>query len=286
MKRLCMLAALLAPLPAAAVLPLVPSPTPAAPAAKEEPAEPPTALPLPTAEEIAALPAEERERQQGAMKHVLLLRQAQARADNNRMTAENEADSAGRAREWECPPVLADILQELAGDDADAPRRYALESTLEQLQYRYGIEPQIMVLLVRHTNMTPETAEALAAALPLTHVLNTVKDTKPHSAELAADLDVQAKVLADAAELLATVQDAESAAAALPRMAPLLETADSVRLARMILNNREVPETVLTSAAMERLGAADKKLAEQMHRLHTANWYDCPALHIAVLLLG
>lgn len=285
MKRLCMLAALLAPLPAAAVLPLLP--TSAAPAAaKEQPAEPPCALPLPTAEEIAALPAEERERQQSAIKRVLLLRQAQARADNNRITAENEADSAGRAREWECPPVLADILQELAGDEADAPRRYLLQTALEQLQYRYGIDPQAALLLVRCTGMTPETAETLADTLPLTHVLNTAKDTKPNSAELAAALHVQAKVLANAADLLATVQDTESAAAALPRVAPLLETADSVLLARLMLADQAIPETVLTVAAMQQYEQAQKKFSEQLRRLNKADWFDCPALHAAVLLLG
>lgn len=282
MKRLCMLAALLAPLPAAAVLP--PLPTPTAPAAEEKPAEPPCALPLPTAEEIAALPAEERERQQGAIKRVLLRRQAQAWAEAHRITPENETDSAGRAREWECPPVLADILQELASDATGSRRRYELETALELLQRRYGIDPLPMVLLIRSTDMTPETADALADALPLTHAFNRVEDTKPTSAQLAADLLVQAKVLADTAVLLTAVQDTESAAAALPRMAPLLERADSVRLARSILSDQAVPETALTTAAMRQYGEAEQKLLVQLRRLRDAAWFDCPALRAAVML--
>lgn len=283
MKRLCMLAALLAPLPAAAGLPLTTAPVPP-PAQEEPPAAPPCALPLPTAEEIAALPAEERERQQNTVKRVLLLRQAQAWADNNRMTAENEADSAGRAREWECPPVLADILQELADNAVGSSRRYELETALELLQERYGIDPLAVTLLVRCTGMTPETADALADALPLTHVLNRIEDTKLTTAQLAADLRVLAKVQADTAALLAEVQDPESAAAALPRMAPLLEQADSVRLTRRKLTDHEIPETALTTAAMPQYAEANQQLLEQLSRLRDAAWFDCPQLRAAAML--
>lgn len=256
-----------------------PCPDAAEPAAAEEPA-------VPTAEDLATLPAEEWARQQTAIKRVLLLRHARTLTTGYRITPEIEEASAGSAREWECPPLLADLFQELAGDEAGAARRYMLETALEAFPAAYGIDEEAILLLVRSARLSEEETEALADTLPLEALFNKVKNTVRDTPQLAKDIRVQASILQRAAAVLATVQDAESAAAALPLLAPLMQEGDSVLTARRMLINKTMPNTVLTEEALKQLQEQEQPFREQIQRLQEADWHGCPLLRVTPMLMN
>lgn len=228
----------------------------------------------PSADELAALPPAEFARQQAAVKRVLLLRMAQANADADRVTPENESDSAGRAREWECHPVLADVFQELAEGNASARRRYALNSALETVAAVYGVDTLIMRQMVEAANLNVDSAAALADMLPLSGVFNAASDTPPSPEKMVDDMEMLAGVYNELAACYAAVQDAESAAAVLPRLLPLLQCVDTATDSRLLLAQTGKQETARTATAMKHYKDSLAAFFAQRRRLAEHNWFD------------
>ena len=239
----------------------------------------------PTAAQLAALPPQEFSRRQAAVKRVWLHRMACANAEQGRVSPQAEAECAGMAREWECPELLAEILQEMAGDTADAPRRYALQETLELLLSGYRIDALQIFYAAKCGNLTPEAADELADMLPLPAVFNMVNEAPRDTVALAADARTQARLLSEAAALLAQVNDAESAAAALPQLMPLLAEAETTQALRMAAAEGKVPESALTVSAMTAYEQALHLLNEQRRRLQTQDWYGNALLRTVDYLL-
>lgn len=232
----------------------------------------------PSADELAALPPAERARQQAAVKRVLLLRTAHANEDDDRVTADNESDSAGRAREWECPPVLADIFQELAEGEPTARRRYALNSALNAVTEVYGIDALLIRHMVETANLNRKTAAALADMLPLACVFNEASATPPTPDTMADDAALLAEVYEELTACYADIKDEASAAAALPKLMPLLQCADTATDTRLMIARCMVPETPRTIPAMERYMAARAALTAERRRLAEQEWFAHPLL--------
>lgn len=232
----------------------------------------------PTAAEWKSLPPLQAEQQRNAVKTVLFLRYVQSLEESGRITPQIEFDSAGRSRAEEAPELLTDILQELADEHTGSRRRYVLNSALTALAEVYEIDPLQMLYTARVAGLTLDSAKQLTELLPLSAVFNAGRETGPDEQTIASDVRTQTEVVQRMTELLAAVQDTESAAAALPQMAALLPLTDTTLNTRLLIAEAKVPELPQIIPAMEAYQAAFDELMVQRRRLNALHWCGCPAL--------
>ncbi len=239
---------------------------------------------LNTTEEVEALPAESRETQATAIKRVLLEQMLRARDEHHRISAENLAAGARRARELAAPEVFALYLQLEAAGQLAPRARYTVREATRRVCEDYRVDTLSMRYFVEGSHLAADDVRAALEWLPLAGLFNLTKNSELTPQRLSADYSLAFLLVAEMADVLSAVQNREQADAAVGRLLPLLAPYAGTSPSRH-LEHPSPEQQMVQQRHADRLQMVYPAYAAQRRRLREANYYDSVPLRILDLLL-
>lgn len=229
-------------------------------------------IPLPpTADEINALSAEERERQATAIKRVHLLQQLQFIQDSYCMTEGNRMASVFLAIKLKAPEVYIQLLQLEAAGELSTGQHRVLRKAYARLFERYGVDT-LGIRFFAESELAPlEVLADLSAELPMASLFNLVNAEALTAAQAVQDMQEVALVFNELTSLYASVTNAEQAAAAVPQVCELVS-----RFGKVYPGLALAPEKIrrqFAPAYTLKIQPLLPALAEQRKRLREADFY-------------
>ena len=236
-------------------------------------------LPLPpTADEVNALPAEERVRQACAIKRVHLLQQLQLIADRYTMTDGNRMATVCMAVKLNAPEAYIQMLQAEAGSVLSTRQYRVLRDSYERLYELYGVDVVGIRFFAESELASLEELSDMSATLPLESLFNLVKVDALTTEQLAQDLQEVSQVFTLVTTLYAGVSDAEQAAAVIPQVQELVQ-----RFAKVYPGLALAPDSIreqLAPAYTLKIKPLLPALISQRQRLREENFYGVSRLKV------
>lgn len=236
-------------------------------------------LPLPpTADEVNALPAEERVRQACAIKRVHLLQQLQLIADRYTMTDGNRMASVSMAIKLNAPAVYIQMLQAEAGNVLSTRQYRVLRDSYERLYELYGVDVVGIRFFAESELASLEELADMSATLPLASLFNLVKVESLTAEQLALDLQEVSQVFTGLTTLYSGISDAEQAAAVIPQVQELVQ-----RFAKVYPGLALAPDSIrnqLAPAYTLKIKPLLPALISQRQRLREENFYGVSRLKV------
>lgn len=236
-------------------------------------------LPLPpTADEVNALPAEERVRQACAIKRVHLLQQLQLIADRYTMTDGNRMASVSMAVKLNAPAVYIQMLQAEAGNVLSTRQYRVLRDSYERLYELYGVDVVGIRFFAESELASLEELADMSATLPLESLFNLVKVDSLTAEQLALDLQEVSQVFTGLTTLYSGISDAEQAAAVIPQVQELVQ-----RFAKVYPGLALAPDSIrnqLAPAYTLKIKPLLPALISQRQRLREENFYGVSRLKV------
>ena len=251
--------------------------------AGEQPA-PPTLPPVPTAEELLALPAEELLAARESVKKVMLHRALRQKDDAARITLENVAECLALARRLHAPEPFIRMLELEAADSFSGRALHEYRDAFNRLVAAYGVDAVQMRLYTENQSYSTAEMRRVLESIPLRGAFNLVPRVHLDVDAVEAQLTMLGRVYACMAEVYAGVNSREEAEAAADALLPLLEDYDSTATVRMILMASGEPEQNPLFARLA-LPAA-KRCMEQRRRLMETDYYGSRRLSTLDFLLN
>lgn len=281
------LAAVLAAVPCWASAEQADAPAPK-PAQTEQPKVTKDGMPIPpTKDEVAALEPELRLQHSTGIKHVLLLLHARNREERYRLTPQTLAACAGLAREWECPAAVVENLQRRSEGNMSPRQRYEWEQAFRKTLAAYCVDTLMIRLLVEQFPCSSEQWLERAKALPMEVLFNGIATLPDNTEQVMEDLRLMAQVMQESANIYASIQDAESAKAAIPPLCELLKLHERTQAVRFAMAEKMVlPLSEAQQAEMEALlNAAHAACVAQRQRLSEKSFFGDEMIPILDYLL-
>lgn len=236
-------------------------------------------LPLPpTADEVNALPAEERVRQACAIKRVHLLQQLQLIADRYTMTDGNRLATVSMAVKLNAPAVYIQMLQAEAGNVLSTRQYRVLRDSYERLYELYGVDVVGIRFFAESELASLEELADMSATLPLESLFNLVKVDSLTLEQLALDLQEVSQVFTWLTTLYSGISDAEQAAAVIPQVQELVQ-----RFAKVYPGLALAPDSIrnqLAPAYTLKIKPLLPALISQRQRLREENFYGVSRLKV------
>ena len=236
-------------------------------------------LPLPpTADEVNALPAEERVRQACAIKRVHLLQQLQLIADRYTMTDGNRMASVSMAVKLNAPAVYIQMLQAEAVNVLSTRQYRVLRDSYERLYELYGVDVVGIRFFAESELASLEELADMSATLPLESLFNLVKVESLTAEQLALDLQEVSQVFTGLTTLYSGISDAEQAAAVIPQVQELVQ-----RFAKVYPGLALAPDSIrnqLAPAYTLKIKPLLPALISQRQRLREENFYGVSRLKV------
>lgn len=236
-------------------------------------------LPLPpTADEVNALPAEERVRQACAIKRVHLLQQLQLIADRYTMTDGNRMAAVSMAVKLNAPAVYIQMLQAEAGSVLSTRQYRVLRDSYERLYELYGVDVVGIRFFAESELASLEELADMSATLPLESLFNLVKVDSLTAEQLALDLQEVSQVFTGLTTLYSGISDAEQAAAVIPQVQELVQ-----RFAKVYPGLALAPDSIrnqLAPAYTLKIKPLLPALISQRQRLREENFYGVSRLKV------
>ncbi len=236
-------------------------------------------MPLPpTAEEVNALPAEERVRQASAIKRVHLLQQLQFIQDAYTMTDGNRMATVYMAIKLKAPEAYIQMLQAESGCVLSTRQYRVLRDAYERLYELYGVDTLGIRFFAESDLASMEELADLSATLPLESLFNLVKVDALTAEQLAQDLQDVSQVFSELTGLYAGVANAEQATAIIPRVQEL-----AARFAKVYPGLALAPDPIrhrLAPAYALKIKPLLPALISQRQRMREENFYGIPRLKV------
>lgn len=180
-------------------------------------------LPLPPTRAEAEAGGVRYQQERVAIKRAWVYRTSLAKAERNRISAENNRSTAALARHLGAPAVFCEYLEHLASGDLSRREERAAEQALRHVaQDIYGVD----VLRIRQVSETLKLAPAAHALamleMPVASMYDTADVPAPARELVLSDIQTITTVLRQTREILALVHDRNSADAAAKKLATLL----------------------------------------------------------------
>lgn len=236
-----------------------------------------------TTAEVEALPADLRRRRSTGIKLALLGQMVQARAERHRITEENYAATARRARELGAPASFALYMKLLADGQLSSRERYTVREALNCLYRDYRVNVLELRLFVETSDLDDADLLAMGDWLPVAALFNLAKPGDVTEPELAQQYGEQGVLTTELAAVYAAIQSPEQAESAVAQLLPLLQRYAATLPLRELVSPAQLQQL---QARYGLLYGAVPQLNAQRERVRRANYYDSVKLRIIDTLLN
>lgn len=224
--------------------------------------------------------------ERAAMKHVLLYRTCQAKADRGRITPENNAASVRLARRLGAPELFARYLDMLGDNTMSRRQQYAVNQALRYLlQETYAIDTLQMRVVSESVELPAAQHMLFMLQLPYGSMFDLVPTQLPPKSRILSDIMLMTSVMRQEDAVLSSVcntRSADAAAAALQALIPLWETTLQTRHHAQSLSALLTPAERMSVRLLESTAA---HLLQTRQELHKKDWFGSVRLRIVDELL-